>query len=98
VPLGQRNGVFMVYFCFISPWLIDIDRAEQKDLSLLTNMTHEDIQKLQTVSKDEQAERARYILLDNGELAYEQLQKSHERVDIILDNGLSVSLCCLFRS
>ncbi|KIM27135.1 hypothetical protein M408DRAFT_330244 [Serendipita vermifera MAFF 305830] len=58
------------------------------DLSLLTNMTHEDIQKLQTVTKDEQAERAQYILLDNGEQAWDQLRKSHDRVDIVLDNDL----------
>jgi hypothetical protein len=54
-------------------------------------MTHEDIQKLQTVTKDEQAERAQYILLDDGEQAWEQLRRSHERVDIILDNGSSSS-------
>ncbi len=57
------------------------------DLSLLTNMTHEDIQKLQTVSKDEQAERAQFILLDQGESAWEQLRANHERVDIVLDNA-----------
>lgn len=50
-------------------------------------MTHEDIQKLQTVSKDEQAERAQYILLDNGTQAWDQLRKTHDRVDIILDNA-----------
>ncbi|KAG8802170.1 hypothetical protein FRC18_007625, partial [Serendipita sp. 400] len=57
------------------------------DLSLLTNMTHSDIQKLQTVSRDEQAERAQYILLDNGEMAWDQLQKSRNRVDMVLDNA-----------
>ncbi len=61
-----------------------------QDLSLLTNMSHADIQKLQTVSKDEQAERAQYILLDDGFKAWEQLRKSHERVDIVLDNGTPV--------
>jgi hypothetical protein len=62
-----------------------------QDLSLLTNMTHADIQKLQTVSKDEQTARAQYILLDNGEQAWDQLRKSRDRVDIILDNGISQS-------
>ena len=60
-----------------------------KDLSLLTNMTHDDIQRLQTVSKEEQAERAKYILLDDGEQAWAQLRASHDRVDIVLDNGPS---------
>ncbi|PVF95112.1 DUF89 domain-containing protein [Serendipita vermifera] len=57
------------------------------DLSLLTNMTHEDIQKLQTTSKDEQTERAKFILLDQGEQAWQQLRSSHERVDMVLDNA-----------
>jgi hypothetical protein len=63
-----------------------------QDLSLLTNMTHEDIQKLQTTSKDEQSERAKFILLDQGEQAWQQLRSSHERVDMVLDNG---TLCIL---
>jgi len=63
------------------------------DLSLLTNMTHADIQKLQTVSKSEQADRAQYILKDDGPLAWDLLNKSHQdksgasRVDFILDNA-----------
>ncbi|KAG8823876.1 hypothetical protein FRC17_009233 [Serendipita sp. 399] len=57
------------------------------DLSLLTNMTHADIQRLQTVSKKEQAERGQYILLDNGDLAWSQLRRSHDRVDMVLDNA-----------
>jgi len=52
-------------------------------------MTHDDIQRLQTVSKEEQAERAKYILLDDGEQAWAQLRASHDRVDIVLDNGPS---------
>lgn len=51
-------------------------------------MSHADIQKLQTISKDEQAQRAQYILLDQGEAAWNQLRESHDRVDIVLDNGV----------
>ncbi|KAG8842405.1 hypothetical protein FRC20_004424, partial [Serendipita sp. 405] len=58
-------------------------------------MTHSDIQKLQTVSKDEQAERAQYILLDNGEMAWDQLQKSRNRVDMVLDNGCRIRVSLL---
>jgi hypothetical protein len=56
-------------------------------------MTHADIQKLQTVSKSEQADRAQYILKDDGPLAWDLLNKSRQdkggasRVDFILDNG-----------
>ncbi|CAG7851125.1 Protein-glutamate O-methyltransferase SPCC1393.13 {ECO:0000250/UniProtKB:Q9H993} {ECO:0000250/UniProtKB:Q9H993} [Serendipita indica DSM 11827] len=57
------------------------------DLSLLTNMSHADIQKLQSVSKDEQAERAQFILRDDGAKAWEQLRRSRERVDMVLDNA-----------
>ena len=64
-----------------------------QDLSLLTNVTHADIQKLQTVSKSEQMDRARYILKDDGPLAWDLLNRVRQdksgvsRVDFILDNG-----------
>ena len=64
-----------------------------QDLSLLTNVTHADIQQLQTVSKSEQADRAQYILKDDGPLAWDLLNKARQdqsgvsRVDFILDNG-----------
>ena len=54
-------------------------------------MTHGDVHKLQTVSKDEQTARAQFIQLENGEQAWNQLRKSCDRVDIILDNGISQS-------
>jgi len=56
-------------------------------------MTHEDIQRLQTVSKSEQTARAQYILKDDGPLAWDLLNKVRQgnngpsRVDFILDNG-----------
>lgn len=64
-----------------------------QDLCLLTNITHDDIQRLQTVSKSEQTERAQYILKDDGPLAWDLLNKVRQdgngasRVDFILDNG-----------
>lgn len=67
--------------------------AAFQDLSLLTNITHEDIQQLQTVSKREQADRAQFILKDDGPLAWDLLNKARQgrsgvsRVDFILDNG-----------
>lgn len=53
-------------------------------------MTHADIQKLQTVTKEEQNARSQYILLDNGEEAWNQLRNTSERVDFILDNGMQL--------
>jgi hypothetical protein len=70
-----------------------------QDLCLLTNITHEDIQRLQTVSKSEQTERAQYILKDDGPLAWDLLNKARQggngvsRVDFILDNGEWPLLC-----
>lgn len=64
-----------------------------QDLSLLTNITHADIQQIQTVSKSEQTDRARYILKDDGPLAWDLLNRVRQdksgvsRVDFILDNG-----------
>ncbi|EJD46326.1 DUF89 domain-containing protein [Auricularia subglabra TFB-10046 SS5] len=58
------------------------------DLSLLTNLTHEDIQKLQTVEKDAQAARAKFILHDDSDAAWARIKSLKDgRVDIVLDNS-----------
>ncbi|TFK47253.1 DUF89 domain-containing protein [Heliocybe sulcata] len=59
------------------------------DLSLLTHLSHDDIQKLQTVGKDAQAARKEYLLRDDGDKAWEALKKGGDegRVDFVLDNG-----------
>jgi hypothetical protein len=69
-----------------------------QDLSLLTNLTHEDISKLQTVGKEEQAKRKEFILRDDSPEAWEALKagnddegKSESPVAIILDNGEGAS-------
>ncbi|KAH7098973.1 DUF89 domain-containing protein [Auriculariales sp. MPI-PUGE-AT-0066] len=73
------------------------------DLSLLTNLTHDDIQKLQTVEKAAQAERAKFILRDDSEKAWQALRnvrkpgQTEGRVDIVLDNsGFEVFTDLLF--
>ncbi|KAI0684695.1 DUF89 domain-containing protein [Cytidiella melzeri] len=60
------------------------------DLSLLTQMSHDDIAHLQTVGKDAQAERLRYILKDDQDrvIAYlESLTEKDARIDFVLDNA-----------
>lgn len=78
----------------LSPIAVDtLLNVAFQDLSLLTNLTHADIQQLQTVSKSEQADRAQYILKDDGPLAWDLLNVARQgksgvsRVDFILDNG-----------
>lgn len=54
-------------------------------------MTHEDIQKLQSVGRAAQEERKDSILLDNSAAAWKQLSSVKDgKVDIVLDNGVSV--------
>jgi hypothetical protein len=72
-----------------------------QDLSLLTHLSSVDIAKLQSVGKEAQAERKKFILKDDQERVW-QLLKSLEggRVDFVLDNGkppkpLSISALCL---
>lgn len=56
-------------------------------------MTHEDIQKLQSVGRAAQAERKESILLDNSAAAWKQLSSAKEgRVDLVLDNGGSACI------
>ncbi|RDX41169.1 DUF89 domain-containing protein [Lentinus brumalis] len=61
------------------------------DLSMLTHLTHEDIQHLQSVGKDAQAARAEYILRDDQEKVWNHLMslagKADSRVDFVLDNA-----------
>lgn len=57
-------------------------------------MTHEDIQKLQSVGRAAQEERRESILLDNSAAAWKQLSSIKEgRVDLVLDNGMSPCIC-----
>lgn len=59
-----------------------------KDLSLLTNLTHEDILKLQSVGKDSHEERKAFILHDDEKDAFAHLSSQNgARVDFVLDNG-----------
>jgi damage-control phosphatase, subfamily III len=53
-------------------------------------MSHDDIAHLQTVGKDAQAERLKYILKDDQDLVISYLESltDHDaRVDFVLDNG-----------
>ncbi|KAF8584440.1 DUF89-domain-containing protein [Ramaria rubella] len=58
------------------------------DLSLLTNITHEDIQRLQSAGRAAQEERKKYILMDNSDAAWKHISAVNDgRVDIVLDNA-----------
>lgn len=61
------------------------------DLSMLTHLSHDDIQHLQSVGRDAQAARAEYILHDDQEKVWQQLTslsgKKDSRIDFVLDNG-----------
>ncbi|KZT69424.1 DUF89 domain-containing protein [Daedalea quercina L-15889] len=58
------------------------------DLSLLTQMTHEDIQHLQSVGKDAQAARKEYILTDDQDKVWSHLMGLKDaRIDFVLDNA-----------
>ncbi|KAM5532692.1 hypothetical protein V8D89_013661 [Ganoderma adspersum] len=61
------------------------------DLSMLTHLSHDDIQHLQSVGRDAQAARAEYILHDDQEKVWQQLTslagKTDSRIDFVLDNG-----------
>ncbi|KAG2220181.1 hypothetical protein INT45_005354 [Circinella minor] len=58
------------------------------DLSLLTNMTEEDIKKLQAIEKDKLAEQKKRILVDDIEKLWEKIKSlKGGRVDFILDNS-----------
>ncbi|THH07253.1 hypothetical protein EW145_g3507 [Phellinidium pouzarii] len=58
------------------------------DLSLLTNLTHDDILKLQSVGKDAQEERKAFLLHDDEKDAFTHLVTLRDaRIDFILDNA-----------
>ncbi|OBZ75033.1 hypothetical protein A0H81_05296 [Grifola frondosa] len=61
------------------------------DLSMLTHMSHDDIQHLQSVGHDAQAARQKYILRDDQDKVWEHLTSlagnGGSRVDFVLDNG-----------
>lgn len=61
---------------------------------MLTNLTHEDIRKLQSVGKEAHEERKEFILHDDSIAVWEHLQTlKNARVDFILDNGDYVNAC-----
>jgi hypothetical protein len=59
-----------------------------QDLSLLTNMTPEDIEHLQAIGRDAQSARREFILKDDQSLAWEHISTLKDaRIDFVLDNG-----------
>ncbi|KAJ3519929.1 hypothetical protein NMY22_g12977 [Coprinellus aureogranulatus] len=78
---SKREALFneMVQMCL---W------GNATDLSLLTHMTEEDIRNLQTVEKDAQAARSKFILKDDQEKVWKHLEaQKGARVDFVLDNA-----------
>ncbi|KAI0729122.1 hypothetical protein C8Q72DRAFT_830244 [Fomitopsis betulina] len=58
------------------------------DLSLLTHMSHEDIQHLQSVGRDAQAAKKDYILTDDQDKVWSHIEKLEgTRIDFVLDNA-----------
>ncbi|KAF8235878.1 DUF89 domain-containing protein [Tricholoma matsutake] len=58
------------------------------DLSLLTHLSSIDIQRLQSVGKEAQAERQKFILKDDQERVWQHLKSvKGGRVDFVLDNA-----------
>lgn len=58
---------------------------------MLTHLSHEQIQHLQSVGRDAQAARAEFILRDDQEKVWDHLKsfagKTDSRIDFVLDNG-----------
>lgn len=66
-----------------------------QDLSLLVDLKYEDLQKLQAVGAEAQAEQAKMILRNDLPQVWEHVKSlKNGRVDIVLDNGRF--LCCPF--
>jgi len=58
------------------------------DLSLLTNMTPEDIEHLQTIGRDAQNARKEFILKDDQDAAWQHITTLKDaRIDFVLDNA-----------
>ncbi|KAI8368720.1 hypothetical protein BD560DRAFT_330716 [Blakeslea trispora] len=68
------------------------------DLSLLTNMSQEDIHRLQAVEQDRLAERRKFILADDTEKLWQKIKTlNNDRVDFVLDNsGFEVFVDMIF--
>ncbi|KAH9003903.1 DUF89 domain-containing protein [Lactarius hatsudake] len=61
----------------------------QMCLCLLTNMTPEDIEHLQTIGRDAQNARKEFILKDDQDAAWQHITTLKDaRIDFILDNGM----------
>lgn len=55
---------------------------------MLTNITHQDIQDLQTVGREAQLARQHHILHDDQEKVWAHLTTlKNARIDFVLDNG-----------
>ncbi|TFY78242.1 hypothetical protein EWM64_g5774 [Hericium alpestre] len=68
--------------------MIQMCLGNATDLSLLTHMSHEDIQHLQTVGRDAQLARKEFILKDDQSPAWEHIKTLRDgRVDFVLDNA-----------
>lgn len=58
------------------------------DLSLLTNMTEEDMKHLQAIEKSRLAQRKKYIIVDDSDKLWERVKiLRNSRVDFVLDNA-----------
>lgn len=58
------------------------------DLSLLTSLSYDDIQKLQTTGKEQQEARSKFILASDLEKVWEKVKHlKGGRVDFVLDNS-----------
>ncbi|KAI8337097.1 hypothetical protein BC941DRAFT_397046 [Chlamydoabsidia padenii] len=58
------------------------------DLSLLTNMTEEDIKRLQAIEKEKLAEQLQYIVVNHIDQVWNKLKHLEKaRIDFILDNS-----------
>ena len=56
---------------------------------MLTHLSHEDIQNLQSVGRDAQAARKEYILTDDQDKVWTHLTSLKDaRIDFVLDNGV----------
>ena len=65
-----------------------------QDLSLLTHLTEEDIRNLQTVEKDAQEARSKFILKDDQRAVWDHVKTLNgAQVDFVLDNGTFSPRC-----
>lgn len=68
-------------------------RTDEQDLSLLVDLNYADLQKLQAVGAKAQAEQAQMILRNDLPKVWDYLKTIKSgRVDIVLDNGMSLPL------